>query len=61
MNDSTYEAYVLCKNCLFHKKIQIPKGSLINQVLCQNCGNMTIEIDMNGELFDKPQKKQYYE
>ncbi len=54
MNDSTYEAYIFCQNCHCHKKINVPKGSLINQTGCPNCGNMTLKIDPNGELFDKP-------
>ncbi len=26
MNELMYEVYILCENCLMHKKIEIPKG-----------------------------------
>ena len=57
MENSTYEAYIFCANCSLHKKIDIPKGSTINQTKCPNCGNMTLRLDPNGELFDRPPKR----
>jgi len=54
--DSSYEAYIVCSNCLVHKKIEIPKGSIISQTPCPKCGNLTLEVDPNGEISDRPQK-----
>ena len=55
--EDTYEAYIFCNNCYKHDKIKINKGSPINQVSCPNCGNLSIEIDPNGESFDKAKKR----
>lgn len=60
MDDNKYEAYVFCNNCVAHKKIEIPKGSLINQTACPKCGNLTLKIDPNGEIFERPSKKPNY-
>jgi len=60
MTDSTYKAYTFCNNCAEHKKIEITKGSEINQTECPNCGNMTLHLDPNGKLFDRPPKPTNY-
>ena len=60
MNDTNYEVYIFCSNCLVHKKIEVPKGSLINQTVCPNCGNLTLEIDPNGEIFSRPPSRPNY-
>ena len=60
MSDSKYEVYIFCNNCLIHKKIEIPKGSMIGQTVCPNCGNLTLKIDPNGKLFDKPHNPPNY-
>lgn len=56
MNETTYEVYILCQNCLIHKKITLPKGSMIEQCECSNCGNLTLKVDPNGHIFDRPYK-----
>lgn len=56
MNETTYEAYIFCQNCHIHKKIIFPKGSMIEHSECPNCGNLTLQIDPNGHLFDRPNK-----
>ena len=53
-NKTTYKAYIFCSNCHFKKEIDIPKGALISHVSCPNCGNLTLEIDPNGEIFNRP-------
>ena len=59
-SNSSYEVYVFCTNCLSHKKIEIPKGSTISQTLCPECDNLTLKIDPNGEIFDRPPKRNNY-
>lgn len=59
-NQTTYKAYVFCANCGFRKQIDIPRGSLINDVSCPNCGNSTLEIDPNGEIFNRPKHQEDY-
>jgi len=60
MSDSTYEAYIFCNNCHEHKKIEIPKGSTIGQTACPNCANLSLQIDPNGALFDRPPRRPDY-
>ena len=55
-NKTTYKAYIFCTNCHFRKEIEIPKGALINEISCPNCGNLTIKIDPNGKIFNRPPK-----
>lgn len=53
---STYNVYVLCTNCLAHDQMTITKGILLSDVLCPNCGNKTLKNDPNGEIFSRPKK-----
>ena len=55
-NNTTYKTYIFCSNCRFRKEIEIPKGSLIGDISCLNCGNLTLEVDPNGEIFNRPRK-----
>ena len=59
-NNTTYKAYVFCTNCNFRKELDIPKGSLVSDVSCPNCGNLTIKIDPNGEIFNRPHRQENY-
>ena len=54
---TTYEAYIFCNNCHHHGKIEINKGALIEETSCPNCVNLTLEVDPNGAIFDKANKK----
>lgn len=60
MENSTYEAYTFCENCHSHKKTEIPKGSTINETSCPVCGNLTLKIDPNGEIFSRPKRPPNY-
>ena len=53
-NKTTYKAYIFCNNCYFKKEIDIPKGVLTSSVSCPNCGNLTLEVDPNGKIFNRP-------
>lgn len=59
-NETTYMVYVFCTNCRFRKEIDVPKGVLISEVSCPNCGNLTIKDDPNGEIFNRPHKPVNY-
>ena len=51
---TTYKAYIFCTNCHFRKEINIPNGTLISEISCPNCGNLTVVDDPNGEIFNRP-------
>ncbi|GEM_PF-2893641 len=53
----TYEAYIFCDNCHYHGKIEINKGTIINETPCPNCGNLIISVDPNGAIFDPANKR----
>jgi len=55
---TTYEVYIFCGNCHYHGKIEINKGSPIEQSPCPNCGNLTLRIDPNGATFDPANKRE---
>lgn len=38
MNEEKYKEKVICENCGFDGEIEIPKGTRINDMECQNCG-----------------------
>jgi len=59
-NKSIYEAYIFCTNCYVNKKIEIIKGLKISDVNCPNCANTTLEIDPNGEIFNRPKSNENY-
>jgi Zn ribbon nucleic-acid-binding protein len=56
-NSSFYEAFVFCVNCHNREKMSIPKGSRIEDTNCENCGNMSLKIDPNGEIFNRGSNK----
>lgn len=33
-----YEANIICLNCCHRNRLKIPKGELVRDQLCQNCG-----------------------
>ena len=44
--DNRYSPYVFCNNCGFRGKIELEVGMLINRALCPECGNMTLEREI---------------
>ncbi len=53
---TTYKIYVLCGNCSFRKEIEIPKGTLISETPCPECGNLTLDKDHNAHIFHRPSR-----
>ena len=39
----TYNQEVYCTNCDFGGPIDIPKGQVVENTACPNCGNMTLK------------------
>lgn len=54
---TTYEAYIFCNNCHHHAKIEINRGALIDETSCPNCGNLALQVDPNGAVFDPANKR----
>ena len=48
--EGTYKANVFCTNCEFRGEHEITKGTTIEDTLCPNCGNATLEKDLNAHL-----------
>lgn len=59
--EDTYKASVYCSNCDFRGGVNIPKGQVISETACENCGNTTLQknlsVDLGGGGFDG---SQYY-
>ena len=49
MSDKSYQTPVICENCDFKGKIEIPKGTEIREALCPKCGNKTLRKALPGE------------
>jgi hypothetical protein len=41
-----YTAYVVCENCNFRGEIELEVGMLINRTRCPECGNSTLEREI---------------
>ena len=50
MSDETYQEAVICSNCDFKGKATIPKGKLVKEADCPNCGNKTLRKALSGEV-----------
>jgi hypothetical protein len=50
MADETYKAHVFCKNCLFRGELDVVKKTMVEDTECPQCGNATIEKDLNAHL-----------
>ena len=43
----TYKAKVYCKNCDFRGEIDVPKGQIIDDTICVNCGTSQLIKDQS--------------
>lgn len=50
MSDETYQITVVCQNCDFKGKTNIPKGTLVKDARCPKCGNKTLREALSGEV-----------
>jgi NMD protein affecting ribosome stability and mRNA decay len=50
MSDDTYQVAVVCQNCDFKGKTNIPKGKLVKNARCPKCGNKTLREALSGEV-----------
>lgn len=50
MSEETYEIAVVCENCDFKGKANIPKGKLVKEAACPKCGNKTLREALSGEV-----------
>lgn len=46
----TYKMKVYCGNCDFRGEIDIPKGVLVSEAECTQCGTTTLAKDINVDL-----------
>jgi len=49
-SDDTYKVPVICMNCDFRDRIDVPKGTHIEENACPRCGNKTLRLALPGEV-----------
>jgi hypothetical protein len=50
MSDETYQINVVCENCDFKGKTNIPRGKLVKDAACPKFGNKTLREALPGEV-----------
>ena len=48
-----YIVDIFCTNCAYRDKVEINKGTTIDEFPCPNCSNLTIKRDANAHLKKK--------
>lgn len=59
MSDDLYKIDAICSNCGFDGNIEIPKGIIIDDFGCPNCGCLKLQRDFNAHLRNRSNEVNY--